>query len=155
MSGRASVPDFDRDAQVYVTKSRSDKCDGILSRREKGKSRYRASLAAQEPMFTSAPCGGFTFSYSVARTIQRTRIRLYSNSRPLYSSAICLKNNSVQNKLYAKSLLLPRTTFPQWTDPLKTEVILRKKISDDLYRWQVRSQCSFSGPSHACIADFG
>jgi hypothetical protein len=116
----------------------------ILSRREKGKSRYRVystrSRGAQSPMFTRAPCG-LTFSHSVARTIRPTRTRPRSLCKPLYSSAIRLKNDSVQNKLYAKSLLLPRTTFPQWTDPLKTEVLLRKKTCDDLYRWQVRSQC--------------
>ncbi|KAI0305316.1 tRNA synthetases class I-domain-containing protein [Multifurca ochricompacta] len=54
--------------------------------------------------------------------------------------AICYRalsnDDSDQNKLYAKSLFLPRTTFPQWTDPLKTEVLLRKKTCDDLYRWQ-------------------
>ncbi|KAF8500223.1 tRNA synthetases class I-domain-containing protein [Russula emetica] len=86
-------------------------------------------------MFTGgAPCG-LTFSHS-ARTIRPTRTRPRSFCKTLYSSAIRLKNDSVQNKLYAKSLLLPRTTFPQWTDPLKTEVLLRKKICDDLYRWQ-------------------
>src|SRR6266849_8773981 len=105
-------------------------------------------------MFTGAPCG-LTFSHPVARTIRTTCTRSRSLCKPLCSSAIRLKNDSVQNKLYAKSLLLPRTTFPQWTDPLKTEVSLRKKICDDLYRWQVRSQCSVSGQSHACTTDFG
>jgi hypothetical protein len=132
----------------------------ILSRREKGKSRYRVYAVSRlqrwsrSPMFTGgAPCG-LTFSHS-ARTIRPTRTRPRSFCKTLYSSAIRLKNDSVQNKLYAKSLLLPRTTFPQWTDPLKTEVLLREKICDDLYRWQVRFQCSVSGPSHACIADIG
>jgi hypothetical protein len=105
-------------------------------------------------MFTGAPCG-LTFSHSVARTIRPTRTRLRSLCKPLYSSAIHLKDDSAQNKLYAKSLLLPRTTFSQWTDPLKMEVLLRNKICDDLYRWQVRSRCGVSGASHACTADFG
>ena len=105
-------------------------------------------------MFTGAPCS-LTFSHSVARTIRPTRIRPRSLCKPLCLSAICLKEDSIQNKLYAKSLLLPRTTFPQWTDPLKTEVLLRKKLCDDLYRWQVRSHCSVSGPYHARTADFG
>ena len=143
MSGRAY-----RDAQVYVTLSRSDKCDRSIVAPRKRKvtvSRLQyavvwwSSALAQRPMFARAPCG-LTFSHSVARTIRPTRTRPRSLFKPLYSSAIRLKNDSVQNKLYAKSLLLPRTTFPQWTDPLKTEVLLRKKICDDLYRWQVRSQ---------------
>ncbi|KAI0284613.1 isoleucyl-tRNA synthetase [Russula aff. rugulosa BPL654] len=86
-------------------------------------------------MFTRSLCG-LTFSHPFAQAIRPTRTLPRSLCKLLYSSAIRLKNDSVQNKLYTKSLLLPRTTFPQWTDPLKTEVLLRKKICDDLYRWQ-------------------
>ena len=96
-------------------------------------------------MSIGGPCG-LTFSRPIARAFRSTR------SRPLckflHSSAVRL-NGSGQNKQYVKSLLLPQTAFLQWTDPLKTEVLLRKKICDDLYRWQVRSQCTASGPSNA------
>src|SRR5260370_7575384 len=68
--------------------------------------------------------------------------------RSLHASAVRLKDNSVENKPYAKSLLLPRTTFPQWTDPLKKELLMRKKSCDDLYRCQVKSHYSASGTSH-------
>ena len=61
--------------------------------------------------------------------------------KSIHSSVVHRKDSSNQNKLYAKSLLLPRTTFPQWTDPQKTEVQLRKETCDNLYRWQVRSKC--------------
>ena len=138
MSGRAY-----RDAQVYVTQSRSDNCDSNIVAPRKRKvtvSRLRYAVVSWGPLFTRAPCG-LTFSHSVVRAIRPTRSRPHPRCRPLYSSAIRLKSDSVQNKLYAKSLLLPRTTFPQWTDPLKTEALLRKKTCDDLYRWQVRSQC--------------
>ena len=151
MDARLSLV-LDRDAQVYVTESRRDKCDiNIIAKEE---SHGIAFTRSQSPMFTRAPCG-LTFSHPVTRAFRPTCTQPRSLCKPLYSSAIRLKNDSVQNKLYAKSLLLPQTTFPQWTDPLKTEVLLRRKICDDLYRWQVRSQCRVYGPSHACTADFG
>jgi isoleucyl-tRNA synthetase len=77
------------------------------------------------------PCG-LAYSRSTTRALRSTPLRSLCGT--LHSSAVRL-----QNKQYAKSLRLPRTKFPQWTDPLKTEVLLRKKICDDLYRWQVRS----------------
>ncbi|KAH9063221.1 isoleucyl-tRNA synthetase [Lactarius vividus] len=67
-----------------------------------------------------------------ARSTTRSRLlqRLFRSSVPLQIE------NSGQYKRYAKSLLLPSTAFPQWTNPLKTEVLLRKKTCDNLYRWQ-------------------
>lgn len=41
-------------------------------------------------------------------------------------------------KAFSKTLLLPKTSFPLWPDPSKTELPFRKKTCDDLYRWQVR-----------------
>ena len=76
-----------------------------------------------------------TPSYTITRATWSTRPHLLQ--RLFRSSAYLLTENSDQNKRYAKSLLLPSTTFPQWTNPLKTEVSLRKKTCDDLYRWQV------------------
>ncbi|KAH9077901.1 tRNA synthetases class I-domain-containing protein [Lactarius deliciosus] len=73
--------------------------------------------------------------YCVTRAARSTT-RPHLLQRPFRSSAPLLTENSDQNKRYAKSLLLPSTAFPQWTDPLKTEVLLRKKTCDDLYRWQ-------------------
>ena len=46
-------------------------------------------------------------------------------------------STAVDNKAFSKTLLLPKTTFPQWTDPNKTEKALREKTCDGLYRWQV------------------
>src|SRR5712671_643219 len=80
---------------------------------------------------------GLTPSRSIARAVRSTHPRHIGKA--LHSSVARLKDPSDQNKLYAKSLLLPRTTFPQWTDPSKTEPSLRRKTCDDLYRWQVRS----------------
>lgn len=77
-----------------------------------------------------------------------------SSWKSLYSSTAPPKDSSDKTKLYANSLLLPRTTFPQWTDPSKTEVLVRKRTCDDLYRWQVRSQCN-AFRSMLCTADIG
>ncbi|KAI6021790.1 tRNA synthetases class I-domain-containing protein [Pisolithus microcarpus] len=44
----------------------------------------------------------------------------------------------LDSKAFSKTLLLPKTSFPLWPDPSKTEVPFRKKTCDDLYRWQVR-----------------
>jgi hypothetical protein len=40
-------------------------------------------------------------------------------------------------KKYSDTLLLPKTTFPLYGDPEKSEVAFRQKTSDELYRWQV------------------
>ncbi|KAI6006964.1 tRNA synthetases class I-domain-containing protein [Pisolithus albus] len=44
----------------------------------------------------------------------------------------------LDSKAFSKTLLLPKTSFPLWPDPSKTEVPFRKKTCDDLYRWQAR-----------------
>jgi hypothetical protein len=63
----------------------------------------------------------------------RTRFhRYFSCTRPSTDSAVPTKQ-----KNYAHTLLLPRTDFPLWTDPEKSEPAFRKKSCDDLYRWQV------------------
>lgn len=40
-------------------------------------------------------------------------------------------------KAFSKTLLLPKTTFPLWADPAKSEEPHRKRTTEDLYRWQV------------------
>jgi hypothetical protein len=42
------------------------------------------------------------------------------------------------DKAYSKTLLLPKTSFPLWSDPQKREAQFRKGTCDELYRWQVR-----------------
>ncbi|XP_006463993.1 hypothetical protein AGABI2DRAFT_187407 [Agaricus bisporus var. bisporus H97] len=39
-------------------------------------------------------------------------------------------------KAFSKTLLLPKTTFPLWADPAKSEEPHRKRTTKDLYRWQ-------------------
>ncbi|KAL1674639.1 tRNA synthetases class I-domain-containing protein [Schizophyllum commune] len=40
------------------------------------------------------------------------------------------------NKAYSKTLLLPKTSFPLWIDPAKSEVPFRERTCDALYREQ-------------------
>ncbi|KAF9447135.1 isoleucyl-tRNA synthetase [Macrolepiota fuliginosa MF-IS2] len=49
--------------------------------------------------------------------------RLYSSSQP-------------DTKAFSKTLLLPKTIFPLWTDPSKSEEPFRKRTTEELYRWQ-------------------
>ena len=94
---------------------------------------------------------GLHHSRFIARAVRTSCPHTLQKS--LHSSVVRPKekDGTDQNKVYAKSLRLPRTAFPQWTDPLKTEVLLRKKTCDDLYRWQVRFKLQyFPG-----IADIG
>lgn len=96
---------------------------------------------SRPPMLIRGPCR-LHHSHFTARALRTScpdtlRKSIHSSIVPPNE-----KDGTDQNKVYAKSLLLPRTTFPQWTDPLKTEAILRKKTCDDLYRWQVRFKWS-------------
>ncbi|KAI5121814.1 hypothetical protein M0805_009806 [Coniferiporia weirii] len=56
-----------------------------------------------------------------------------SSSRALATVPSAATDSS---KVYSKTLLLPKTAFPQWVDPQKSEVPFRRKTSEDLYKWQ-------------------
>ncbi|TDL24631.1 isoleucyl-tRNA synthetase [Rickenella mellea] len=43
------------------------------------------------------------------------------------------------SKSFSKTLLLPKTPFPLWTDPQKSEVPFRLKTSERLYNWQYQN----------------
>ncbi|ESK91771.1 isoleucyl-trna synthetase [Moniliophthora roreri MCA 2997] len=43
---------------------------------------------------------------------------------------------SMDNKAFSKTLLLPKTKFPLWSDPSKTEISFRPRTCEELYRWQ-------------------
>ncbi|KAI0315579.1 tRNA synthetases class I-domain-containing protein [Amylostereum chailletii] len=70
-----------------------------------------------------------------------SRARRVEHPRPRLASTKASPN---PNKQFSKSILLPKTKFPQWTDPTKTEVALRKKTCDELYAWQRENA---TGPS--------
>ncbi|KAK0445217.1 hypothetical protein EV421DRAFT_1798507 [Armillaria borealis] len=45
--------------------------------------------------------------------------------------------SNLDSKAFSKTLNLPRTSFPLWPDREKSEVSLRPRICEDLYRAQV------------------
>ncbi|KAF9459744.1 tRNA synthetases class I-domain-containing protein [Collybia nuda] len=62
----------------------------------------------------------------------------YPQSRRTFSSSI--RTNSQEqpgdNKSFSNTLHLPKTSFPLWTDPSKSEIPFRERTGEDLYRWQ-------------------
>ncbi|EJD05388.1 isoleucyl-tRNA synthetase [Fomitiporia mediterranea MF3/22] len=54
--------------------------------------------------------------------------------RQFHSSALVRATDN--SKAYAKTLRLPKSAFPQWCDPQKSELPFRSKISGSLYKWQ-------------------
>ncbi|KLO17641.1 isoleucyl-tRNA synthetase [Schizopora paradoxa] len=46
---------------------------------------------------------------------------------------------STDSKAYSKTLLLPKTPFPQWIDPQKSEKPFRDRTTTALYDWQEKS----------------
>jgi len=67
---------------------------------------------------------------SFLRNARRLHVRLVSNSRAVGSKQ--LDKNS-----FSDTLILPKTSFPLWTDPSKSEVPFQTKTCEGLYCWQV------------------
>ncbi|EIN08861.1 isoleucyl-tRNA synthetase [Punctularia strigosozonata HHB-11173 SS5] len=67
---------------------------------------------------------------------QCLRRRYLSSSTRRLAAATAESSTSNPDKAYSKTLLLPKTSFPLWSEPSKREVPLRKRTCDDLYRWQ-------------------
>ncbi|TFK19817.1 isoleucyl-tRNA synthetase [Coprinopsis marcescibilis] len=55
--------------------------------------------------------------------------------RQRYTSDVGKSNNS-EDKAFAKSLLLPKTSFPLWSNTKEIEGKFRELTCDNLYRWQ-------------------
>lgn len=66
-------------------------------------------------------------SYLSSRHLQRFILSRYFSSNA----------NPVDNKAFAKTLLLPKTSFVLRPDPKEIDNLYRKLTCDDLYRWQV------------------
>jgi hypothetical protein len=56
----------------------------------------------------------------------------------------CARSLAISSCLYkqdqnafAKTLLLPKTSFPLWADPLQREEPYRNRTTEELYKWQV------------------
>ncbi|EAU81428.2 isoleucyl-tRNA synthetase [Coprinopsis cinerea okayama7 len=66
--------------------------------------------------------------------LSRTHLLSRAHQQPQrYSSSDSKKNDS---KAFAKSLLLPKTTFPLWADAKEVEGRYRDLTCDQLYNWQ-------------------
>ena len=71
--------------------------------------------------------------------------RKYISRRNLFSSAVRLSDEApltgevpLDSKAYSKTLLLPKTSFPLWSNPPEVEDQYRSLTCDNLYQWQVR-----------------
>ncbi|KAH7882347.1 tRNA synthetases class I-domain-containing protein [Phlebopus sp. FC_14] len=53
-------------------------------------------------------------------------------------SSISSSTAKLDSKAFSKTLLLPKTPFPLWHDPAKSETPFRHRTCDELYRWQMR-----------------
>jgi isoleucyl-tRNA synthetase len=62
----------------------------------------------------------------------RTQTKRFSSSVRFNSA-----KQAVDNKSFSKTLHLPKTSFPLWTDPSKSEVPFQERTGEGLYRWQV------------------
>ncbi|THV04716.1 isoleucyl-tRNA synthetase [Dendrothele bispora CBS 962.96] len=51
-------------------------------------------------------------------------------------TSTCALSNHLDSKTFSKTLLLPKTSFPLWSEPSKSEVPFRARTCEDLYRWQ-------------------
>ncbi|KAH7926232.1 isoleucyl-tRNA synthetase [Leucogyrophana mollusca] len=65
--------------------------------------------------------------------------RLPRRTRQFSSSAPFNSDNKLDSKAFSKTLLLPRTSFPLWADPSKSEEPFRKRTCEDLYQWQQKN----------------
>ena len=78
--------------------------------------------------------------------------RTYISRRNLFSSAVRLSDQApstaevpLDSKAYSKTLLLPKTSFPLWSNPPEVENQYRSLTCDSLYRWQVQEGFWLSG----------
>ncbi|KAM6492390.1 tRNA synthetases class I (I, L, M and V) domain containing protein [Amanita muscaria] len=60
---------------------------------------------------------------------------------PLSSTGIHRRYSSgpekpTDGKAFSKTLLLPKTSFPLWSEPSKSEALFQKRTGERLYRWQ-------------------
>lgn len=64
---------------------------------------------------------------------------LYLQSKRAFSSFVGATSvkQPVDNKSFSKTLRLPKTSFPLWTDPSKSEAPFQERTGEKLYRWQV------------------
>ena len=73
------------------------------------------------------------------RSLRRCRTQLCFYRRLSYPSSFHSDQNltAIDSKAFSETLLLPKTPFPLWTDPSRSEFPFRTRTCEGLYRWQV------------------
>lgn len=69
---------------------------------------------------------------------RRLEMRAWALNQRQFSVSAARRATQAE-KRFSKTLLLPKTSFPQWCDPQKSELPFRSKTSENLYKWQVGS----------------
>ncbi|KAF5350978.1 hypothetical protein D9756_008391 [Leucocoprinus leucothites] len=72
---------------------------------------------------------------SICPIIPSSRLKSWS----LFGQRLYI-STKVDPKAYSKTLQLPKTSFPLWTDPSKGEEPFRKRTTEELYRWQWKNK---------------
>ncbi|KAG9005898.1 isoleucine-tRNA ligase, partial [Tulasnella sp. 427] len=75
-------------------------------------------------------------------------IRIHALGAPLTRSALCRYSSSSTSKdakngstkSYAATMMLPKTTFPQWAEPSVREEPYRARTTSELYKWQAEQK---------------
>ncbi|KAF8639113.1 hypothetical protein AX17_001728 [Amanita inopinata Kibby_2008] len=64
------------------------------------------------------------------------RTATFPNRYTAYKRYYATQAKTVDSKAFSKTLLLPKTPFPLWSDPSKSETPFQKRTGEELYRWQ-------------------
>ena len=94
----------------------------------------------------------FRFARHHRESPRNLEMRAWALGRRQFSTSV-LRRATESEKRFSKTLLLPKTAFPQWCDPQKSELPFRAKTSEKLYKWQVSFTYlySMSSYSHSII----
>ncbi|KIJ61453.1 hypothetical protein HYDPIDRAFT_115926, partial [Hydnomerulius pinastri MD-312] len=72
-------------------------------------------------------------------SVSRNAVSTFSTRIPCRGLSSAPTSAKLDSKAFSKTLLLPKTSFPLWSDPAKTEAPFRRKTCDELYRWQAQN----------------
>ncbi|KAF8886535.1 isoleucyl-tRNA synthetase [Infundibulicybe gibba] len=67
------------------------------------------------------------------RTTLSSKLNRICHLRSLFHS---VSQQSLDSKAFSKTLLLPQTKFPLWTEPTRSEAPFQARTCESLYRWQ-------------------
>jgi hypothetical protein len=116
--------------------------ENMMKRQHYRRDRHKCSFGKNSsqlrtPMRKRATCFPVLLQFGALRrwTLASGHVTVLKPYRR-HSSAQAMATDS---KAFSKTLLLPKTSFPLWADPSKSEAPFRKRTGEDLYRWQVLS----------------